>query len=290
MVRLQHLSIVFCLVATCGFSSLGQPLSADSLGQTGRIFSPLGNAQQAGAVGSEFIWLNQLTQSFPRYRSFLGQASTTFTGSWVKPVGATLAMIEAWGGGGGGGSRTAGGGGAYAMTVIDITQVNQLDFSIGQGGTSALVAGGTDGGTTTVSWQEGATTRTITAPGGRTGATGSNGGLGASSGFSNLPTSVTFLGLPGVSGAPRRRFFAQNGNSSYRTIIEGGRGGGVFRFPQVGGYGHNAIVDVIAGTTVYAENRPQPASYPGGGGGTSHPTTTNNQNNGAPGMVIIRWL
>ena len=95
----------------------------------------------------------------------------TSSGTWTKPSGIRLAMVEVIGGGGGGGSSTSsvntagggGGGGAYARKLFDVSSVSSVSVTIGSGGGSQAA-----GGASVFS--------TVTANGGGAGKGGNTGG------------------------------------------------------------------------------------------------------------------
>lgn len=240
-------------------------------GQTGQALLSTGTGLQWTSVGSN---------DYKRFRSFLA------TGSWAVPQGVTEVMVEAWGAGGGGSGGGSGGGGGYVLTIVNTSNVTQLNFTIGTGGAGSNTTTGTAGGNTVVSWSEGATARSITAPGGN-GATNAGAGTGGSTFSSNVASSASLFELPGQPGAPIRTTYNESAASTFITVIDGSKGGGTYKFYQSGGAGHNYAVTAANGAFIL--NRANNAAIPGGGGGSGYRLSNIGGNNGANGMVIIRW-
>ena len=255
-----------------------------------------GEAGQPGqalvSTGTGLSWVDAAANDFKQFRSYIGPL-TNF--NWSKPANVTRVMVEAWGGGGGGGSEGAGGGGAYAMAILDVTNVTQLTFTIGAGGTGGGNLGsptggtGTAGGTTSVSWIDNAVNRSFNAPGANPGTnigSGTGGGVNPASFVSNVPESTSLLQLPGQPGRPAFRTYVQTATTTFNVVTEGGRGGGTYRFENNGGIGHNFINN---GGSPLIISYGRGGTAPGGGGGTGYTIGNGADNNGGAGMVIIRW-
>lgn len=254
------------------------------------------NAGQPGqalvSTGGGLAWVDLAANQFTNFRNYYGPV-TNF--NWVRPVNVTKIMIEAWGGGGGGSAAGGGGGGAYAVAVIDVTSITQISLTIGGGGAgggnSGTSVNGVAGGTTTISWTDGAITRQFNAPGGGFGTnleSGAGGGVNPATFTSNVSASTSLMQLPGLPGEPYFSSFNESAAGVFRILVKGGRGGGVHRFENNGGIGHNYASN--GGTSIPILSSSGRASIaPGGGGGSGLPATNNGDNNGGAGMVIIRW-
>ncbi|MCC6761815.1 MAG: hypothetical protein IT252_11400 [Chitinophagaceae bacterium] len=243
-----------------------------------------GTAGQTGqalfSTGTGLQWLDAAANDFKRFRSFLAN------GTWNVPPGVTEVLIEAWGAGGGGSGGGGGGGGGYVMAIIDVTNVTQISFTVGTGGAGSNTSTGTTGGNSVVSWTEAANSRSVTAPGGNGGLnTGS--GTGGSNFNANVSASTSLFELPGLPGSPIRTLYNESSSNTFITAIEGGKGGGTYKFYQNGGAGHN--YSVTAANAAFILNRANNAAVPGGGGGSGYRLQNIGGNNGASGMVIIRW-
>jgi hypothetical protein len=240
-------------------------------GQTGQALFSTGTGLQ---------WLDAAANDFKRFRSFLAN------GTWNVPPGVTEVLIEAWGGGGGGSGGGAGGGGGYVMAIINVTNVTQFSFTVGTAGIGSNTSTGTTGGSSVVSWTEGANSRSVTAPGGN-GGLNSGSGTGGSNFNANVSATTSLFELPGQPGSPIRTLYNESSSNTFITVIDGGKGGGSYKFYQNGGAGHNYAV--TAANTAFILNRASNAAVPGGGGGSGYRLSNISGNNGASGMVIIRW-
>ena len=106
----------------------------------------------------------------------------TSSGTWTKPSGVRLVMVEVQGGGGGGSrdnssvNKCAGGGsGAYARKLIDVSSISSATITVGSGGMGATAIGpGQDGGNSI--WADGVNANVV-----------GGGGGGATQGITNDP-------------------------------------------------------------------------------------------------------
>ena len=136
------------------------------------------------------------------------------TGTWTKPADITTIIVEVQGSGGGSGSLDAsgyvggsGGGGAYALKVLDVTNIDTATVTVGAGGLAAAA-----GNTSSFAKLAGSGSfTTVTCAGGNGGANGSgaqgNGGTGAAT-----PTTGD-INLAGGDGA--------HGSANFLTAIGG---------------------------------------------------------------------
>lgn len=193
----------------------------------------------------------------------------TASGTWTKPTGATICMIEVWGGGGGGSnfiaSSTAEGGGSGGEYVCVILPASALTGTVavtigagGAGGANGADAAGSTGGTTTF--------------GAYVSALGGN--PGTQTNIATIPRSEQ-TAISSTDFAQRRYFIAPQagyggGNSipAGNTIMGGGGGGasggttagGASVAGGAGGAGNNTL-------NTAATNGTAPA---GGGGGSGN--------------------
>lgn len=232
------------------------------------------------STGTGLQWIDAATNEFKRFRSF------TASGSWSVPQGVTQVLIEAWGGGGGGAGAGGGGGGGYTMVIVDATSVSQINYTVGVGGTGINTLGATNGGNTIVNWQEGANNRSITVPGG-TAANNLGSGAGGSNFNASVSATTSLLQMPGLPGKPIRTYYTESATNTFLAVIDGGAGGGSYRFYQNGGAGHNYAVTTA--NAMFISNYANNGAVPGGGGGSGARPLNAGGNNGAGGMVIIRW-
>ena len=177
----------------------------------------------------------------------------TSTGTWTRPSGITMVMVELVGGGGGGGAPSGtfgsggGGGGGYSRELIDVTSVSTVTTTIGALGSGKSGGGGsgTDGGTTTFV--------------GYCSATGGSGGSGNSDGAG---------GAPGVG--------------SDGDINTSGNGGGTGAIGDSGCGGSSLLGGGAQGTV--SGNGVASTGYGGGGSGGN---TGSNGGNGKAGVIIV---
>lgn len=238
--------------------------AADTL-KTDDNFSVAGNLTVAGL--------------FPGLKNIQVLTSTA-GGTWNKPTGTTMIIVECIGGGGGGGGCAAtsttggagggGGGGGYAMFFTTSPAASYTwDVGTGGGGGAAGNNNGSAGGDTI--W--GTAGAQATAKGGSggvgSGSTGgdANGGNGGAGGATGNGT-ITEGGGPGEQGII---WDASTAGGSGGDASHGGGGG-------VGG--------LVAGSSSGGNTG---RNYGGGGsGGNAHNTATSAAGgNGAPGVIIV---
>lgn len=246
-----------------------------------------GQALTPTATGLQ--WIDFSAASYGNYRNYMADRFGPANRTWVKPAGVKRVVIEAWAGGGGGGGAGGGGGGGYVMTEIDVSQVTQINFTIGAGGNGHGTSSATAGGNTVITWVDGAANRTVTVPGGQP-ASNTSAGRGGTNFSHNLPATASLLEMPGQPGSAVQMSYTQRSATEFETQTVGARGGGVHKFPDVGGYGFNALSSLTTGSSFFGFGVPAPADYPGGGGGSGRrEIATSSVNDGAPGMVIVYW-
>lgn len=214
----------------------------------------------------------------------------TASGTWNKPPGVMLVMVEAVGGGGGGGggdrraagtNRFAGGGGGSGVRTLDIMPASDLSASetvtIGAGGAGATGAGsdssgggdGSGGGDTTFG-------SLVLASGGRQGQGGGNPGRAYlnNQGLQDTPNNQTRYTQPGMAGSDggTGSVTAPGDGSRGRVAPGGGGGGGGVNTSNVavaggdGGDGRDLTVETF--TTGAAGGSGGAATGAAGGDGT----------------------
>ncbi len=164
----------------------------------------------------------------------------TSSGTWTKPSGIRLVMVEVQGAGGSGcaaphpndTSSTGGAGGGYAKKPINVSSISTATITVGTGGAAISAGGGTGNTGGNSIWADG--TNTVTG----------NGGTGG-----HYSSYASVLGGTGVGGdvniqGQRNLTFNYVGNTG---------GSSVLGFGGSGGYVGNALG--------------APSGYGGGGGG-----------------------
>ena len=243
---------------------------------------------------------------FILFFSFLLLSNIGYTQSWIVepatagnwyyifPCNATNVTVEMWGGGGGGGSAFgatgraagAGGGGAYTKVVYGSVNVgDQLNFTIGAGGTGSNANGvaGTAGGSSYCDLNGGSV---FISNGGSGGAAANNtniSGAGGNGGTASLTGGLVTNSYNGGNGANGLSgSFSGGGGSSAGTGANGinAVNGTGATAPAGGGNGGNGGTN-WAGAAGFV---------PGGGGGGGYRTTLNGTGgNGAIGKVRITF-
>lgn len=170
------------------------------------------------------------------------------SGTWTKPAGSTVVLVECWGAGGGGGSGRrgaistsrssggGGGGGAYTYRLFDIADLTStVTVTIGAGGAGGAAVtvdttsgnNGSTGGDTTFGSYLTAFAGGGGGGGGQTPAVGRGGSpLEAASPDTNANTSALLVGVGGV-GAAQSSTTAIAGYFSYQGGAGGGAGGDI---------------------------------------------------------------
>lgn len=198
----------------------------------------------------------------------------TANGTWTKPAGITLVIVEVVGGGGAGGGMPAtvggeagagsgGGSSGLCIAIIDVSAIASETITIGAAGVGAVAANGSGGGTSSF----GAHASAVGGNGGGVGFVSTAAGpsvLGGNSG-SGIGGDIRIRGMTGSYG-----IFSTTTNTAY-----GGRGG---QAPLGGQYGESQNLT------------PPPAGEFGGGGagvGSNANQPARGGGNGKAGRIIV---
>lgn len=216
----------------------------------------------AGSAAGDSVRFEQLIP--PTVQTFAG------SGTWTKPAGLKVAIIECVGGGGGGGygdsaageaaGGSGGGGGGYVSKLVVTASLGATETvtigAAGAGGVSAGAVAPTAGGTTSFGAH-------CTATGGAAG-NSSTSGVGAALAASGVIGGIGTTGDINARGGSSLHAFRFNG-----TLLISGKGG-----DSIWGGGGVSVVDAVGS----AGN-----GFGGGGGGAS--SSNNTDRNGGAGTI-----
>lgn len=242
----------------------------------------------------------------PTWASTTGVAYSvqTFTasGTWTKPAGGTMAIIEAWGGGGSGSSSSSGaggGGGNYNRRFVPLSSLGATEtVTIGAGGASVTNALGNAGGTTTFgAWLSaaggdgGGLIVGGSGGGGRAGASINGFGRygGGSSGYGDGVNPPTVQAIPasewggGAGALIYTTNTGVNGVNAPQSVLYGGGGGASSTLSVAGGA---SVYGGAGGASPVTPGVGGAGSAPGGGGSSSYGSGYASGAGGA-GKVIV---
>ena len=214
----------------------GGVLADDAVGVAG--LSATGTASATTYLRGDNAWGTVASSGFNSLQLFVA------TGTWTKPTDITKIIVEVQGSGGGSGSLDApgyvggaGGGGAYALKVLDVTNIDTATVTVGAGGTAAaagntssfaklagsgsfitITCAGGGGGTNGVSPTQGS--------GGAGGATPTTGDINLAGGDGWNGSSNYLAAQGGASPLGLATAHPVGGQSVARTPIGYGRGAG----------------------------------------------------------------
>lgn len=198
----------------------------------------------------------------------------TTSGTWTKPAGATLVVVEAIGAGAAGGgssSRKGGGGGAFLRRMLDPATLAATEtVTVGAGGTASGTGDGASGGASSFGSH-------VVAPGGK--GTREGGGLDMTA-LGTPSLGATWAGGNGGAGGSQ----TPTGDGGASAAGGGGGGGGANTLPGLGGAsslsgkGGNGAAGSASGSA---------GTAPGGGGGGAGGTAPGVGGNGARGEVRV---
>jgi hypothetical protein len=205
----------------------------------------------------------------------------TSSGTWTRPSGVSVVVVEVIGGGGGGGGAGAtgagqtsagsgGGSGGYAVKRIDVSGISSATITVGAGGTGGA-AGATGGNGGASSWVDG--TNTITANGG-------TGGAGAG------PSSATGIAnTAGIGGTATGGDINVPGQGGFPGIHSPGFGVGTGGFGGSNPYGAGGRAIATATNT----NGQPGQGFGSGGSGAANAASQPGQSGspGAGGLVVV---
>ena len=273
---------------------------------------PTANEITEASVTGERVWSPKLISDAVEAHKAADVQIFTASGTWQKPVTATMLYIEAWGGGGSGAARSSGvhagggGGGSYVWALLKADAVDASEtVTIGAGGAAVSSStNGNAGGNSTFG-----TTPFVTAYGGGAGAQSASGGgggggasflsVGGNASGDNGGSSGTLGGGAGDAGAGTSNAFAASGGGNEDpggdSIFGGGGAGGGSNstgggtggdsiYGGGGGAGGETSGGVSGGSSQYAgkggngsigdgSNGQDGTAPAGGGGGTANGTS-----------------
>jgi hypothetical protein len=222
---------------------------------------------------------------------FLGQSQTVEvfdipgTAIFTVPSGVTQINVECWGAGGAGGratstasngTRAGGGGGAYARSVLNVGPGDQISYTIGAGGISAIP---TNGGSTVFG------PSFVVAHGGSTPLVNST-TAGAGGNISQSLGDVMYNGGNGGSGGGAS--CGGGGGGAAGTTGSGGNGS-FSGTPGAGGLNDGGAGGQGRCTLGQSAGEPGVGYGGGGGGGRYLSSTANDGGNGANGAIRITY-
>ena len=203
----------------------------------------------------------------------------TTSGTWTKPAGTFLVIVEAIGGGGAGGKRntnsSGGGGGGFNTSVIPAEDVAAtVTVTIGEGGdgTTGIETDGTDGGSSSFGSH-------LVAGGGKKAERYVAGSSG--SGHIGGSTNNGKGGYGGFSGGGG----GFDGGTGGSCVKGGGGGGGAST--SVAGAGGISQEGGNGGVGSFTSDAGSGVAPGGGGGGCTNTTTTYKSGDGASGIVRV---
>lgn len=213
---------------------------------------------------------------------FSNHIGFTTNSTWVVPSGVQKVIVELWGGGSAGQTINSvganvtcigGSGGEYTMYELSVTLNEVLIISAGQAATTPSTSAGTSSISTDI--------RGIIAQ-----AQGGSNYGGEESPLFIKSGLVKFV--PGESGSAAKFSFQAVDASTWRKIIETGRGGGTY--PSFKNGGHSSILEFSVPDGVYIGGSSPNASakvggFPGGGGAC----VQSGSGAGARGYILIHY-
>ena len=263
-----------------GMSGVPYDMSAISVGSPVAFF--FGGA---ALTNTEFV---DLKLALDEITSSIHYSRALFTsGTFTVPDGVTELLVECWGGGGSGSGRVpngigpGGGGGAYSSSLVSVTPLEEIPYTIGAGGVGTTTAGNNGGDT---SWNSGQ----VLAKGGLAPATALTGGSGGSSvsGVGDVKfdggkggdvpnaTSTSYTSGSGGS-AGSRSGNGVVGLTGVSPVVSSFRGGYNMLGAGAPGYGHGSNANGITGM------------YGSGGGGARKTSGSKNGGNGGSGYIRV---
>lgn len=188
------------------------------------------------------------------------------SGTWTKPAGRTIAIVDEWGAGGSGGvNETAGGGGgAYSRLVFPLSALGATEtITIGAGGPAVSASGnGNAGGNTTFG-------ALSTIYGGGAGGGGGTNGGGGGGGGQNSAGGNGAINSAGAGGGPLGGAAGSTGAGGVAEMSGGGGG------HAAGGNGGYAVWGGAGGSGMVSGSNAGNSKMGGAGGGGARAATSN---------------